>query len=140
MSTTAPTTTSVVAVAVLFPGMGSLSFDVTLALFVMVPVPEVTTRISTLAVLPERIVPREHVTVVVPEQDPWLGVADWNVTLAGRTSVKVTPVAVLGPVLGISRVYSRSPPDAAGSGLSVLVRARSAIPTTMKLGPNSEVL
>src|SRR4030067_794351 len=105
MSTTAPTTTPGVAGGGVFPGrggapvvvapagVGSLSFDVALALFVMVPVPEVTTRISTLAVLPERIVPREHVTVVVPEQDPWLGVADWNVTLAGRTSVKVTPPA-----------------------------------------------
>ena len=104
MSVVPPTTTWVVTLTALFPGTGSVSFAVTLALSVRVPAPEVTTRISTLASPALRIAPRLHVTVVVPEQLPWLGVTDCRVTPGGRTFVATTPVAVSGPLFVISRV------------------------------------
>jgi hypothetical protein len=43
-------------------------------------------------------VPREQVTVLVPEQDPCDAVAETNVVPDGTTSVTVTFVARLAPV------------------------------------------
>jgi len=70
--------------------------------FVIVPDMLAATRttIATVAVAPLGKMPRLHVTVLVPEQVPELGVADWSVTPAGRTSVSVTPLVVAG-IVGI---------------------------------------
>ena len=48
---------------------------------------------------PLATVPRAQVTVVVPLQLPWLGVADVNVVPGGMTSVTETPAADAGPAL-----------------------------------------
>ena len=77
----------------------------TVALLEIVPVPPVVTRISTLAVPPLRIVPRLQVTVLVPEQLPWLGVAETSVTLAGSVSTTVVPVAAAGPLFVTTIVW-----------------------------------
>ena len=59
----------------------------------------VTTRV-TVADAPLANPPSEHVTLP-PDglQPPWLGVADTNVTPAGSTLVKSTPLAADGPAL-----------------------------------------
>jgi hypothetical protein len=93
----------VVAVDVLFAGVGSVTSEETVAVLEMlVPVanPEAvwTTR-EIVALPPFASVPRLQVTVVVPLHDPVEGVAETNVTPAGRVSDTLTPVAELGPAL-----------------------------------------
>jgi hypothetical protein len=89
--------TVVITVAVLLAGVGSVVRAATLAVFVIVPgVLGAVTTISTVAVAPLGKMPKLHVTVLVPEQLPVLGVAESNVTPAGRTSVRVTPLVVAG--------------------------------------------
>jgi hypothetical protein len=56
-----------------------------------------TTTSTTVAERPAATVPREQLTVLVPEQDPCDGVAETNVVPAGRTSATVTLAAGLGP-------------------------------------------
>jgi hypothetical protein len=51
------------------------------------------------AVAPLTIVPRLQLMVVVPLQDPWVGVAVPRVKFDGRGSLTTTPVAVLRPLL-----------------------------------------
>lgn len=87
------------AVELLLAGVGSVSGDVTVAvLAIVVPLAAVLLTISAIVALaPFASVPRLHVTVVVPEHEPWLGVADWKVTFAGRTSVTTTLDALCGP-------------------------------------------
>ena len=60
--------------------------------------------IATVAVAPEAIVPSAQVTVAVPEQVPWQGVAEANVTPAGSVSVTVDALAESGPALATVRV------------------------------------
>jgi hypothetical protein len=50
------------------------------------------------------IVPREQMTVLVPEQDPCEGVDETNVVPAGRTSVTITLAAGLGPAFATVRL------------------------------------
>jgi len=88
--------TLVVVVPVLFAGTGSVSPPDTEAVFVSAPAVCGVTTIVTVALLLLAIVPRLHVTVVVPEQP---ADADFSVTLVGSTSVTVTSLAVLGPLL-----------------------------------------
>jgi hypothetical protein len=89
----------VVAVAVLLVRFGSGVADVTVALLVSVPVAvAVTTRVI-VAVAALFIVPRAHVTVVVPLHDPTVVADETNVAPAGNASVKVTAVAANGPLL-----------------------------------------
>jgi len=97
------TTISSDAVELLFAALESVLVDVTVAVFEMEVVgarPDAVraTRVM-VGVAPGATVPRVQVTVVVPLQLPVEGVADTNVRLAGRTSVTVTPLAVLGPAL-----------------------------------------
>jgi hypothetical protein len=56
-----------------------------------------TTTSTTVAERPAATVPREQLTVLVPEQNPCDGVAETNVVPAGRMSATVTPAAGLGP-------------------------------------------
>jgi hypothetical protein len=93
--------TVVLAVVLLLPAFGSFSVAVTVALLVITP-PDVgaVTTIVTVALPALAIVPRLHVTVpALWLQVPWVAVADINTTPAGNVSVKLTPVAVLGPAL-----------------------------------------
>ncbi len=85
-------------------GVELVSFSVTLAVFVIEPATAAVTVRETEAVPPIASVPRLHVTVVVPEQVPWLGVADTNLSPAGSTSVTRTPVEPDGPLLVTVRV------------------------------------
>jgi hypothetical protein len=76
-------------------------------------------------------VPNEHVTVVVPLQVPCDEEADTNVTPAGKISVTMTPVALLGPLLVTVIVYVNVLPTTTGSGASVLEIDRSAAALTV---------
>jgi hypothetical protein len=101
MDRSAAAVTVVVAVALLFALLGSASVAVTLAVLVIVP-PALgaITEIVTVADPPLAIVPRLHVTVPLAcVHVPWVAVADTKVTPAGNVSVKVTPLAPLGPAL-----------------------------------------
>jgi hypothetical protein len=60
-------------------------------------------------------------------------VADTNTTPAGNVSVKLTPVALLGPALLTLTVYVRVLAATTGSGLSALVTDRSAEAVTVVL-------
>jgi hypothetical protein len=95
----APLTTVVVVVAVLLAALGSVVTDETVAVFVTVPLAEddTPTTMSIVALAPPGKIPSAQVTVVVPEQDPVLGVAETSVTPAGKGSVTVTPLVVDGP-------------------------------------------
>src|SRR5688572_11402724 len=94
----------------------------------------------TVALAPGARLPRLQVTVPPPSplaggvQVPWLGVADVNVTPAGRLSVTTTPAAVDGPALVTVTVYVSVPFASTGSGESVFVTERSACGVTMIAG------
>ena len=93
----------VVAVDALFAGVGSVAAEETVAVLEMIvpavnPEPVWTTR-EIVAFPPFAIVPRLQVTVAVPLHDPAEGVAETNVTPAGRVSDTLTLVAALGPRL-----------------------------------------
>jgi hypothetical protein len=112
--------------ALLLPGTGSVTPLVTLAvLFNVPPVVGVTTMV-TVALAPFPRTPMEQITVLVPLQLPWLGVADTYVTPAGNGSLTLTPVALFGPKLVTVIVYVRFWPTNTGSGESVLLSDRSA--------------
>jgi len=89
--------TVVVAVALLLFGCGSAVAAETVAVFVRLPLAAGRTTMSTPAVAPPGKTPRSQVTVVVPEHDPTLGVADTRVAPAGSGSVTVTALVVDGP-------------------------------------------
>ena len=93
--------TVVLAVALLLPAFGSFSVAVTLAVLVSVPLETgAVTTMVTVADPALAIVPRLHVTVpALWLQVPWVAVADTNTTPAGNVSVRVTPLAPLGPAL-----------------------------------------
>jgi hypothetical protein len=80
--------TVVAALALLLPVLGSLTFEATVAVFVIEPVACGRTTICTVAFAPFATVPSEHETVTpVCEHVPCDGVADSNVTLLGSVSV-----------------------------------------------------
>ena len=90
--------TVVSSVSVLFKGVGS-SKSGTEAVFESVPaVVGVTTKL-TVALLPAAIKPRLQLTVLVPVQLPWLGVAETKFTPAGKISVIVAVIERLGSTL-----------------------------------------
>ena len=65
---------------------------------------------DTVADAPLAMVPRAQVTVAVPPQLPWLGVADIKVVPAGRTSTMATLLADPGPELVATIVYVTARP------------------------------
>jgi hypothetical protein len=93
--------TVLLVVEVLLPDTGSPTLLDTVAVLLSVPTapaPGVTTMV-TVALAPLFSVPMEQVTVAVPLQVPDVDAAETNVTVAGRVSLTLTPVAVLGPAL-----------------------------------------
>ena len=68
------------------------------------PVPDVVTRSSMVAVPPLRIPPRFATMIVVPETEPWLTVAEASVRPAGSVSRTTTFVAAPGPLLLMNSV------------------------------------
>lgn len=86
--------------AALLALFGSPVEEVTLAVLVIVAAVCGVTLIETLALAAFASVPSEQVTVPDDcEQLPCEGVAELNVTPAGRVSVRVMPVALEGPAL-----------------------------------------
>src|ERR1700760_2999433 len=89
-----------VEVAVLLAGLGSLLDVVTVAVLDSGPAVDGVVMVRLIVAEPAlAIVPRLQVTVVVPLQVPWLGVADVKVVPAGRMSVTTTFAAAPGPAL-----------------------------------------
>ena len=95
------------------------------AVFVIVPAAVGRMTIVTVAEAPLARSPSAHVTVVVPEQLPWLAVDDLALSPEGSVSVTVTPVAGFGPLLVTVSVYVRSRPARDGSAESTFVTPRS---------------
>jgi hypothetical protein len=90
---------------VLLAAFGSGVGEATVAVFTTVPdALGLLTTSTTVPTPPAAIVPREQLTVLVPEQDDpaGVGVAETNVVPAGRTSVTVTLAARLGPAFPIA--------------------------------------
>ena len=80
--------------------LGSIVFEVTLALFVIVPVVVDFTVMITLILALLLIFPRLHVTIAFDSlQLPWLELADLKVTPVGKLSVTTIFSAVFGPLL-----------------------------------------
>ena len=71
---------------------------VTLAVLSRVPAAVGVMTIVIVALPPLLIVPRAHVTVLVPLQLPWLVEEETKVTPPGNVSVTTTPVAASGPL------------------------------------------
>ena len=91
--------TTVVAVEVLLAWFVSVSLPLTAAVLVTAPVvrTETCTTISKLTLEPEASVPKPQLTVLgVVEVQPAL--ADLKLTPAGRASVTVPPLDVVGPL------------------------------------------
>lgn len=111
--------------------LGSLVAELTVAEFETEPlVAETVTTSTTVAFAPFARVPREHVTVVVPEHVPWDGVAETNVIPAGSASVMTTLVAALGPAFAMAMLYVILPFGAKDAG-PVFVTERSACGVTV---------
>src|SRR5436190_24343756 len=85
----------------------SLSVATTDALFVKVPAACGTTTMLIIANASLAIAPNVQVTVVVPEQFPWVGVADTKLIPEGRLSVTMRLVAGDGPLFSTVRRYVR---------------------------------
>ena len=84
----------------LFPGLGSVSFAVTVAVLTEEPTATGWTWMGTVAEVPLARVPSAQLMGVEPVQVPWLGVGvAKSCTLAGSASFIVTPVAGDGPLL-----------------------------------------
>src|SRR4051794_16514321 len=82
-------------VELLFVVSVSLSVVVTLPVLLSAPAVVGLTTIAMPGVPLGATVPREQMTVVVPEHVPWLVTAETNVTPAGSVSMTVTPAAGL---------------------------------------------
>lgn len=117
---------------VLFAGFGSAVLALTVAVFVIVPWVVAVTTSVTVVLAPLAKLPKMQLIVAVPEQLPWSGVAETNVTPVGNTSVNTTPEASAGPLLVIVVVKVSLPPTATGSGAWIIATAKSA-PTTVPL-------
>src|SRR5437764_198181 len=135
-ATSADAPTVVVAVAESSDGSGSLHPELTVAVLVStVPAAtsEPTCTVSvTPADAPFATAPRLQLTVVaIRAQAPCEGVAETNVVPLASGSVSVTPDAPDGPLFATPIVYVRSVPEVTGSGVSVLVTARSAVVVTV---------
>src|SRR3989442_15271984 len=85
------------------------------------------TRMLAVAELPVARLPKLHVRVVVPEHEPCVGLAETNVTPAGRGSVKIAFVAGDGPMLVTTILYVRLVATIPGFGEAVLVTERFAL-------------
>jgi hypothetical protein len=94
----------VVAVAESLVATGSEPPLETVAVLEMLPVPNAVglTTMSTWASASSPSVPMLQITVALPLQLPWSGVAETSVTPLGRGSVTVTPSAVCGPLFSTS--------------------------------------
>src|SRR5262249_41745739 len=126
--------TVVVVVTVLFKGLGSSVRLETVALFMIVPIAAAVggTMMVTVTVALTFSVPMAAVTVP-PDcagGNPGPVAAETNVTPAGRTSVRVTPVASLGPRLVTVIVYTRFWFSCTGLGAARAVTARSVAGVT----------
>jgi hypothetical protein len=92
-------------VEVLLARFGSGVVEETVAVLETVPgVLELLTTSTTVATPLANTVPREQLTVLVPEQDPTDGVAETSVVPAGSVSLTVTPAAKLGPAFATARL------------------------------------
>jgi hypothetical protein len=90
--------TVITIVAVLLLVSASITFPVTEAVLESVPAVVGVTTIITVALFPLDNMLKLQVTVLVPLQAPWLGVAETKVTPPGKVSVIVTPAAASGPL------------------------------------------
>jgi hypothetical protein len=121
--------TEVVAVAVLFPGMGSAVGEATDAVLVSDAAwaGAVTTTVMLGAVAPATSAGRVQLTDTLPVfvQVQPVPVADTNVTPAGSVSVTARPLASEGPLLTTTSEYDTPPPAVTEAG-PALVIARSA--------------
>ncbi len=96
----------------------------------MVPVPVGVTTIVTVALPLTAIIPRLPLTVDGPvaTADPWDALTRTFVKRPNRESLKVTPVALLGPALRTITANVRSCPTfTKGAGLAVFVTEMSAL-------------
>src|SRR6185436_9593794 len=129
--------TAVAVVAELFPGAGSATAFVTVAVLLIavataVPGLTRTRRIKT-ELWPAASDASVHEMPPVPptagvEQDQACALPiERNVVLAGTVSASVTPIAVAGPAFETVIVYAMSRPAATGSGRSLLVTPTLAL-------------
>jgi hypothetical protein len=94
-----------VAVEVLLARFESGVLEATVAVFATVPVELGLPTTSVMVAEPgAAIVPREQLTVLVPEQVPVDGVAETKVVPTGRMSLTTTLAAELGPAFETVRV------------------------------------
>src|SRR5438874_2235734 len=96
--------TVVEAVAELLAEFGSGSVAPTVAVLDRVPGWTGVTLMVTVADPPLATDPSAQLTLVVPEHDPWLAVAEVKITGLGRGSVTTTLVAPEPPALATVRV------------------------------------
>lgn len=125
--------TTSAAVALLFEVLGSLIAELTLAVWLIaVPaaVPAVTSTVKVIVAEPGAKLGFVQVRVPTRQVHPAGPVSDCTVVLAGTVSVRLTLVAVLGPLFVTTCVYVMAVPASTGTGLGVLVIERSAVSAT----------
>src|ERR1019366_5326161 len=97
---TPPGATSVVAVALLLAGLGSVCVARTVAVVLSVPLVVVAATMVREALAPLAKVPRFQVRMLLEiDSVPCVALVARTMILAGSDSLTVTPVAVLGPAL-----------------------------------------
>ena len=125
-------------VAVLLAGVGSGSVAVTVTRLEWLPSSAGETRTVTVALAAGASVPRAQVTVWLkaePLHVPWPADTDMNCNGVGRLSVRLTLVAVEGPLLVTSSVIVKAPYLMTGCGLKLWVTTRSALVMTVVVCP-----
>jgi len=124
--------------AELFAGFGSALALVTVATFVVGPTVVALATMEIVAVPPFVIVPRAQLTVVVPLQEPWLGVAETRVMVDGSVSVTETDDASFGPPFATLMVKVTALLSATGEGgdaVLVIERSDCAAVTVVVVDP-----
>src|SRR5215207_2023394 len=112
--------------AELFESTASASARVTVTRFVAWPAPVAVTLIVTVAVWLAARLPKSHTTLAAAlEHDPWLGVAEAKMKLAGSTLLTITELAVDGPELSTVSVNASGRWDMTGFGLATAPIDRS---------------
>ena len=112
-----------VAVDVLFPGVGSVSFPEIVAVFAHGPV---AVNVATTLIVADAPLAKFPIVQVGADQVPVAGVALTRVYPAGMQSVTLTPVAADGPLFVAVIVKVTLLPTAAPNGETVLVTDKSA--------------
>src|SRR5262249_3880208 len=111
----------------LFAAIGSPSLALAVNVSVTEPGEDVVATNETVALAPLARPPRLHpIELAAGEQEPWLGVPETVVSLAGRASATLTPLAGVGPLFVTVTEKVAFAPAATSAGADALTAMSAA--------------